>query len=526
MGHAHHHRTYLSRRDFLRRAALVSGAAAAGPVFWRQLATAAEAPVSGLHLTFGRSAAQEVNVSWSTPTAVDQPFVEVLGSRIPARTVQYPGYPGFFHHAELTGLPPGNDVTYGVGHAGAVRPAATSSVRTAPDRRQPFTFTAFGDQGTDTGGQPPQQPSMNTDLVRRFAPAFHLVVGDLAYANGDQRIWDDWFAMIEPTARSVPWMPTIGNHEIESQLTGDAGDSWGAFGYDPYRSRFLLPPNGADDLANCYYAFRYGSVHVVCIDNNDVNDEIAPNIGYTSGRQQQFVAAELAAARNDPDVDFIVVSMHQCAFSSSTKHGSDDGVRRAWFELFHRHSVDLVLQGHDHTYERTHAMAGDTVVGAGEGGTYRTDVGTVYVVCGNGGAVQEPFQPVQPAWSAFRQALKIGTLRIDVEPDAPGGLARMVLTEHWALDGSVIDGGIVLERPSRSATVAAASVDAAPASSPATASPAPAAPTTAPAPRPTETLPVTGGPAGIAVVGVAAAVGGLAVRTLTREERAEEVARA
>jgi hypothetical protein len=324
--------------------------------------------------------------------------------------------------------------------------------------------------------------------------------------------------MIEPTARSVPWMPTIGNHEIESQLTGGAGDSWGAFGYDPYRSRFLLPSNGTDDLANCYYAFRYGSVHVVCIDNNDVNDEIAPNIGYTGGRQQQFVEAELAAARNDPDVDFIVVSMHQCAFSSSTKHGSDDGVRRAWFELFHRHSVDLVLQGHDHTYERTHAVVGDTVVSAGEGGTYRSDVGTVYVVCGNGGAVQEPFQPVQPAWSAFRQALKIGTLRVEVEPEAGNGLARMVLTEYWAFDGSVIDGGIVLERPSRQAVMAATATSEAPAPE----RPAAAPPTVAV--TPTETLPVTGGPAGVALVGVAAAAGGLVLRSVSREERVEEAA--
>jgi hypothetical protein len=516
VGHSHEHRPFLSRRDFLRRAAVVSGTAVVGgPFFWRQLATAAGSPVTAKHVTFGRATASEASISWSTPVAVDAPFVEVLGSRIAARTVQYPGYPGYFHHAPLAGLPASSDITYGIGHAGAVQPDTAATFRTGPSRRQAFTFTAFGDQGTDTGGQPPQQPSMNTDLVRRFAPSFHLVVGDLAYANGDQSIWDDWFAMIEPVARSVPWMPTIGNHEIESQLTGDAGDSWGAFGYDPYRSRFLLPSNGTDDLANCYYAFRYGSVHVVCIDNNDVNEEVTQNIGYSSGRQQRFVEAELAAARDDPEVDFLVVAMHQCAFSSSTKHGSDEGVRKAWFELFHRCSVDLVLQGHDHTYERTHAMTGDTVASTAEGGTYRSDVGTVYVVCGNGGAVQEPFQLVQPAWSAFRQALKIGTLRIEVQPDAGGGMARMLLTEHWALDGSVIEGGIVLERPVRLAV---------PDPSPAMVSGTGTSTFGAPVTAPTETLPVTGGPAGIGVLGVAAAAGGLALRRVSREERRDELA--
>jgi len=513
----------VSRRQFLKGVAATSAATAAGPFFWKQLAYAADAPPTQFHLTFGRDASSAMNVSWMTAAPVERPFVEVLGSRIPARTVQYPGYPGFFHHVELSGLPASTDVPYTVGHAEQAVAATATTFRTAPSRREAFTFTAFGDQGTDTPpnalGQPPFQPSMNTELARAMDPRFHVIVGDLSYANGNQQIWDDWFAMIEPMARTKPWMPTIGNHEIESQLTGRAADSWGRWGYDPYRTRFLLPSNGHDDLQNCFYAFRYGSVHVVCIDNNDVNEEVRNNIGYTGGRQQRFVEAELLAAREDPDVDFVIVVMHQCAFSSSSKHGSDEGVRKAWFDVFRRASVDLVLQGHDHTYERSHAMVGDAVVSTGP--TYRSDVGTVYVVCGNGGAVQEPFNPQQPAWSAFRQALKIGTMRIEAEPNASNGMSRLVLSEHWALDGSVIEDGIVLERPSKALRAQSAAADAPGAAAvPASASPAlsPAAPQ-----APVETLPATGGPAGAALVGIAAAAGGLSLRTLTREERQEEL---
>lgn len=62
----------------------------------------------------------------------------------------------------------------------------------------------------------------------------HQVVGDLAYANGDQAIWDDRCDMIAPMTGSTPWMPCIGNHEIESQLDLlGTGDSWGDWGYDP-----------------------------------------------------------------------------------------------------------------------------------------------------------------------------------------------------------------------------------------------------------------------------------------------------
>jgi 3',5'-cyclic AMP phosphodiesterase CpdA len=432
---------------------MAGAAAAAGPWFWRRLAYAADAPVLHRHLTLGSNAARRMTVSWMTPAPVRSPFVEIRGDRVEAETLQYAGYPGYFHHARLVGLRPGREYTYAIGQdERVIAPAA--AFRTAPMERDRFRFTAFGDQGTDTGGgvppvsQPPNQASANTELAASFDPAFHLIVGDLAYANGDQSIWDEWFTMIEPMASSRPWMPLIGNHEIESQLdvTG-TGDSWGEWGYDPYRTRFALPSNGHPDLANCFYGFRYAGVQFLMIDNNDVNTEIKPNIGYTQGRQRAWVEAELRRARRDPDIDFVVVGMHQCAFSSSTKHGSDPGVQETWFELFREHQVDLVLSGHDHVYERTHAMAKDEI--AGEGPPYRTDEGTIYVTCGNGGAVQEVFRPEQPGWSAFRQDLKVGTLKVEVDPFAPGGMARMTLSEHWALDGSAIEEGIVLERPRR-----------------------------------------------------------------------------
>lgn len=500
MGISHEHRPYVSRRQFLARAGVLGAGLAAGPWFWQRLAYAADVPVQHLHATWGADAARSATVSWTTPEPVTQPFVSIGGRRVYAETAQYAGYPGYLHHATLTDLDPSTSYTYGAGHADAVV-LGDVPLRTGPSGREAFTFTAFGDQGVDVSdavppvSQPPNQASANTALAASFDPAFHLIVGDLAYANGDQAIWDQWFDMVSPMARSKPWMPCIGNHEAE-------GDAWGEWGYDAYRSRFLLPPNGSARFAQCFYAFRYGSVQFVSIDNNDVTAEATPNVGYTEGAQMAFVERTLAAARRDPAVDFVVVLMHHSAFSSSSKHGSDDGVREAWLPLFAQHSVDLVLQGHDHTYERMHPLRDEQVVATEL--PARTDAGTVYVVCGNGGAVQEPFAPVQPEWSAMRQELKVGTLRIEVEPFAANGMARLTLGEFWALDGSPIDEGIVLERPSRAATEPAET--AAPA-------PPPATPT-----KPSVTLPSTGGPAGAALVGVAAAGAGVALRYLTREE--------
>ena len=243
MGHSHVHRPYVSRREFLRRGAAVGAAAAAGPWLWRQLAYAADAPVAQVHLSFGADAAREMSVSWMTPAPVAGAGVEVAGARVAARTVQYPGYPGFFHHASLRGLAPATSYDYKIA-------GTTGRFTTGPSGRAPFTFTAFGDQGVDGPGPtdvgataPPNQAAANTRLAQSIDPAFHVIVGDLAYANGDQSLWDRWFSMVEPMARTTPWMPLIGNHEIEAlaaSITGAPSDSWGTWGYDPYRSRFAL----------------------------------------------------------------------------------------------------------------------------------------------------------------------------------------------------------------------------------------------------------------------------------------------
>ncbi len=503
MGISHADRPYVSRRDFLRRSAVLGAAIGAGPAFWQQPSYAANAPVQHLHLQYGDDAARTAQVSWMTPAAVQSPFVELDGTRLPAVTRTYPGYPnGVFHSVRLEGLSPSTTYNYAVGHAGAV--ATGDKLTTGPTGRAPFTFTAFGDQSFSDPTPGKNDAHYNTLLAQRIDPALHCIVGDLAYANGDQPIWDQYMGMISGMARRRPWMPCIGNHEIESQLDpkGYLLDTWGDFGYDPYRTRFDLPRNGIDGLEGCFYRFRYGSVEFVSIDNNDVTSEIPINIGYTGGRQEDYVSAALAAAAADPAVDFIVVLMHQAAFSSSSKHGSDLGVQTTWFDVFNKHSVDLVLQGHDHTYERTYGMRGTTVVD--REAPYQTDTGTVYCVVGNGGEVQEPFKPVVPEWSAFRQAGVIGTLRVDVDPFATSTTSRLTLGQYAASDGRAIEQGIVLERPHRhprGASVAPPAQPAPPATVPAQGAPRPAV----------ESLPSTGGLPGVAVMGAAVAAGAAAL---------------
>ncbi|MEN8704851.1 MAG: metallophosphoesterase family protein [Nocardioides marinisabuli] len=470
MGHGPH-RPFVSRRQFVQRSAAVGIAAGAGPFLWQQPGYSAATPVEQIHATFGHDASRQAAFSWMTPGPVRRPFVQIGGERVGAETVQYAGYPGYFHHARVSRMLPDTAYRYAVGHEGRVV-STRATWRTGPRPGTAFTFTAFGDQGTDepdltniqdfdpttlqtiTHQQPPFQASLNRDLAYSMQPAFHVIVGDTSYANGDQAVWDAWFRGIEKMARTMPWMPSLGNHEIEIaggiggfSLLGGDDDSWGPLGYDAYRHRFALPRNHDKDWEGCWYRFRYGSVEFISIDNNDVNTEVTANIGYSEGRQKRWVRQQLKKAAADPDVDFIVVLMHQAAFSSGL-HGSDPGVRRAWFKLFAKYGVDLVVQGHDHHYERTHLMRRAKVVETGEDGHYTSEVGTMYIVSGNGGGVQRgEGMTGGGSFTAAIQAMEVGTVKVEVVPDTGRGTKRLVIGEYSATRGGApIEEGIVIER--------------------------------------------------------------------------------
>ncbi len=71
--------------------------------------------------------------------------------------------------------------------------------------------------------------------------------------------------------------------------------------------------------------------------------------------------------------------MHQCALSSSTDNGCDAGIRQAWCPLFDQYQVDLVVNGHDHDYDRSYPVRGFTA----NQGTSSFTGGAVWQVPGN-----------------------------------------------------------------------------------------------------------------------------------------------
>ncbi|MEC3981630.1 purple acid phosphatase family protein [Amycolatopsis sp. H20-H5] len=412
---------YLSRRSMLKGAAAGGALLAAGPLLLTGTAYADGTKVVpvGRHLAFGRNPRTSVRIAWQVPAPVKHPFVRIAeagdhrhrgtqwGHKIPAEVrALHSEVAGviapldqYYLHAEVDCLTPGRTYSYAVGHdgfdpaAGDGGAAAISTFTTAPGRGFPaekFTFTAFGDQGVSTTAL------AQDGSVAKQQPKFHLLAGDIAYADPsgagkppgtvpdsghdlfDPKVWDAYFSQIEGVAASVPWMVTTGNHDMEALYSPD--------GYGGQTKRWDFPGSGPKDCPSVY-SFIYGNVGVVSLDANDVSNEIPANKGYSNGSQTAWLKRRLRYLRMQPDVDFVVVFFHHCAYSTTNQHASEGGVRDAWVPLFDEFHVDLVINGHNHIYERTDALRGGKVTREVKiGDTVDPDQdGTVYATCGGGG---------------------------------------------------------------------------------------------------------------------------------------------
>ncbi|MGH9187652.1 MAG: fibronectin type III domain-containing protein [Acidimicrobiales bacterium] len=378
----------ISRRAVLRGGLAGAGALAVGPLLWSRPGWAATSPPAGLHLTYGADPTRSVAVSWSTPGSVARPVLEVgldpeLGLTVEAETRGLAATPTAYHHGLIGALSPGTTYHYPVRHDGT--DGLTGTFRTSAATAVPFRFATFGDMGvTDAAAS----------VVRRVmaaAPDLVFVAGDLCYADKtglglpvrlpvlvDETAWDDWLTLISPSAAANPWMTVVGNHEMEADR--------GELGYDGYLARFTLPASAAPGTATTW-SMRYGTVGFVALDANDVSYEITRNTGYAGPAQDRWLRATLAALRSDPAVDFIVVGFHHCAYCTNLVHASDGGVRDRWVAIYDEFAVDLVVNGHNHSYERTHPLRGGApVVEVTSGGVAEPAThGTVYVTAGGGG---------------------------------------------------------------------------------------------------------------------------------------------
>ncbi|MBV8496561.1 MAG: metallophosphoesterase family protein, partial [Gammaproteobacteria bacterium] len=475
----HSHTSPITRREFLQGA----GVAIASPLALARTphATPAHATPEQIHLTWGDDPARAVFVSWASAAQALNPRVILQaahGGPSLARAAErrytdgMNGQTVFTYHARLDGLHDDTAYSYEVtadndAHKGD---PFTATFRTAPRGRAAFRWTSYGDLATPVMTWTMSSPHSHhaVDAVERFQPLFHLLNGDLCYANlntdAQPAVWADFGNNVQRSAANRPWMPCPGNHEIEF------GN--GAQGLDAYLTRYTLPQNGTA-FAGRWYSFRVGSALFISLAADDVIyqdsgafhpgpgrlfpapggglEPIAAGTslyirGFSGGAQTRWLEQTLARAQEDSGIDWIIVQMHQDALSSSRDgNGSDRGIRESWLPLFDRYGVDLVLCGHDHDYERSWPVRGcnrnvgrDASTGAPRDtcqprpvlmsdpadGRFDTSRGTIHLVLGGGGTSTPTASYLAVASSGMPQAKVITRTNRPMPGPEPGVFVR------------------------------------------------------------------------------------------------------
>jgi hypothetical protein len=280
---------------------------------------------------------------------------------VPARTTLLKTDLSEAHHhsAELTNLTPGTKYLYRVGDGS--RWSEWCPFQTAHDRLEPFTFLYFGD------AQYQIRSHWSRVLREAYATAprarFMIHAGDLVNIGQRDAEWGEWFQAGSWLFRSVPVVPTAGNHEYiggpDGRLT--LPSAW--------QAQFALPVNGPTGLEASVYYLDFQGVRIICLNSNEKHAE-------------QALWLERVLTENPRR--WTIVTFHHPMFPIVPVRDKPE-VRRHWLPLFARFQVDLVLQGHEHAYGRS-GLLGE----ADEPG------GTVYVV-----SVSGPFlnRVTQPKWA-------------------------------------------------------------------------------------------------------------------------------
>lgn len=214
-------------------------------------------------------------------------------------------------------------------------------------------------------------------LLERL-PGTILAMGDLAYPNGTAEDFRDCF---EPA-----WgrfkdriMPVPGNHE---HGTDDAGPYYDYFG------------ERVGERGRGYYSFPLGAWHVVAL-NSALDKERRHD-------QENWLRDDLALTT----ARCILAYWHHPVFSSGD-HGYSPRMAGA-FQILYEAGASVVLNGHDHNYERMAPVA--------PGGRADPRHGIRVFIVGTGGHSLDPIAEVHPNSEVF-DGTSWGVLKMDLYED-------------------------------------------------------------------------------------------------------------
>lgn len=237
-----------------------------------------------------------------------------------------------YHSAHFTNLKPATQYAYRVGDG--THWSEWFHFTTAQDKPAPFSFLYFGDAQNDIR-------SLWSRAIRGAyskLPNVQLILhaGDLINSSNTDWQWGEWFEAGGWINGMIPTLAVPGNHEYFKMENGNRRVSY------HWRPSFVLPENGPQGLTETAYYIDYQGTRFISLDSQGaLLDSVVLE------KQANWLVDVL---KNNPNRWTIV--MHHHPVYSTSKGRDNDEWRDRMEPIYRTHGVDLVLQGHDHTYGR------------------------------------------------------------------------------------------------------------------------------------------------------------------------------
>jgi acid phosphatase type 7 len=352
----------INRRTFLRVAA---GASAGSVLIPNGLQGAAHPFLRDPNVQ--NVSAAGASVVWALLSAVTG-AVEVAdssgnASMVPATVTEFDrsqtGMPHsyFQYEAAIGNLTPGTSYSYRIHLNGKPAPLACPLQFTTPDNAG-FSFLHLADSGEGNQAQfqiGEQMAQENVSLV--------LANGDLAYDLATYAsVEANYYRAYRTMMARMPFFTSLGNHEY---YTGSGA---------PSLAGRVTPASGvcAADQGR-YYSFDWGNVHFVVLDSNQpLVDAIAG-----TGQMLEWLDNDLSATRQF----WRIAMFHHPGYATGVHQSEPPAgqVRQYIVPILEKYGVQLVFNGHEHTYQRTYELLEGQTITPNSGGI-------VYITSGGGGA--------------------------------------------------------------------------------------------------------------------------------------------
>lgn len=319
------------------------------------------------------------------------------------------------HSIELIGLEAGKTYSYRVGSPSKNFYSPVYTFKTAPDAESTFDLLLLTDLQGSAKAVYDQTNKILSNMSSTFANGYDFMIncGDMVDNAKNLVQWEYFLDTLQGHLGNTTQVVAAGNHESQVfKAPEKAKDKYPlmhddakseAYNYFDFHYNYM---KSGESVGGTYYSFDYSGVHFTVLNTNDFNDEKELNAD-----QIAWLIDDLTST----DKKFKVVLMHKGPYTAGS-HSEDGDVkflRQTLTPIFAEHKVNLVLQGHDHTYSESYYLNedGEKIKTSAQGKTQIGTEGTLYVTLGTLGDKYYKYVENEEVPIEFGKALHKPTLK-------------------------------------------------------------------------------------------------------------------